>query len=439
MILGVDRNKLSKELKALGLTSPNINRKFDKEDLLKMKYMYSVEQKALHEIAKEFGVERRLVSKKLKEIGVVIRSNNPKNFPEEVYNDWAEQYKLGFSYQNIASKYHVSKETVRVYLQKKMNLPSRTSKKNFSPGTYLLWGDLYNNSKSLEDIGEEFEVSSSTVAKHLALQGIDRRTGYTFDDNVYENWIYMYNEDFTTREIASIHGVSKFSVSFHLDRKGIRMRKNWQWNLAKPHLLEAELSNDQKQLIIGSAMGDGTLFNQAKGAYLRMKHKEGQRAYLEYKMKILGEFVAEAGLVDTKTSANGKVFNQVYVCSVPNMFIKQIWTLTYQSGERIIKDIIPSLDSLGLAILWCDDGSINRKGSGHLSTCNFSWEDNELLAAHLQEKFKIECYVNKKYDKYYDKNYPYIYVTVEGMKGMIRVIQKYVPPSMRYKLGEYSH
>ncbi|QNF28521.1 hypothetical protein [Metabacillus elymi] len=434
-LLNINRNKLSKELKALGVSIAPVAQRKD-VDVLKMKVMYLIERMSLSEIAEEFGVERRLVSYRLKELGVEIRFTAPKNFPQEVYQDWAEQYQLDFSYEYIGKQYEVSKETVRYYLQNKMGIPSRASQKIFKEETYLIWVELYEHGASLQEIADQFDVSISTVAKHLEIRGIERRNGNTFTEEIYDEWTALYKAGFTTREIASLYGVSKFPVTYHLKRKGVRMRENWEWNLSKPHLLEAELSYEQKQLVIASAMGDGTLYDQAMGAYLRMKHKEGQREYLEYKKGILGGYIALAGMVETETDANGKTFEQVYVCSVPNMYIKKIRTLTYCSGVRVIRDIIPLLDSLGLAILWCDDGHYMKKKMGKLFTLNFSWEDNELLAAHMSDKFGIECYVSEIYSKKYNKKYQCIYITVEGMKQMIEVISPYVPSSMRYKLGE---
>jgi hypothetical protein len=258
-----------------------------------------------------------------------------------------------------------------------------------------------------------------------------------FSEDVYDEWVRLYADGFTTREIGDIYNVSKFPVTYHLKRKNVGMRENWEWNLSKPHLMDKEPTYEQKQVILGSTLGDGTLCDQAMGAYLRIKHKEGQKEYLKYKFEILGEFISLAGITETETDANGKTFQQVYSSTVPNMYIKILRRLSYVNGKRVITDLIPQLDALGLAILWCDDGHfmVNTK-AGKLFTMNFSWEDNELLCKHLKEKFQIECSVKERYVEEYDKTYPVIYVTTAGMRTMKEVIKEYIPPSMKYKIGE---
>jgi hypothetical protein len=400
---------------------------------LMMVQMYVDENLSMREIAQHFGVERRFVSKRLKKHGVNTRANLPYNFPDEVYQDWAEQYTLGYSYEHIATSYGVSRKTVSEYLQNKLILPSRAGQKIFPAETYQIWAEMYIHGATLEEIANLFDVTATTVTNRLKELGVDRRNGYTFTESVYDEWVDLYEDGFTTREIGDQYGVSKYPVTYHLKRKGVRMRENWEWHLSKPHLMNVEPSDEQKEVIVGSVLGDGTLYDQAKGAFLRIKHKEGQKEYLEYKMAILGEFISDAGIVYTETVAGGKTFGQFYACTVPNMYLKSLRKLSYQVSKRVISDLIPLLGPLGLAILWCDDGSYMEKKMGSLYTLNFSWEDNQLLANYLEEKFDIECYVKKWDDK---KPYPYIYITVNGMKVMKEIIRDYIPPSMLYKIGE---
>lgn len=433
--LNLSRDYISKLLREEGIVTDK-KRKIRSEDELIMKEMYVKDGKTLKEIASYFDIEYRQVSSRLKKLGVKIRANLPYNFPEEVYEEWAEYYHLGYSYYYIAETYSVSKETVRDYLQNKKGIPSHRASKIFEEDTYTLWIEFYESGATLEEIAEDFDVSKSTVAKHLEKRDVKRRNGFKYPEDIHDEWIELYDEGFSTREIGNLYNVSKYCIGWHLKRKKVRLRESWEWNLSKPELLNVDPSFEQKQVILGSALGDGTLFDQEMGAYLRIKHKIGQKEYLEYKKGILGEFVSNSGLVHTETEANDKTFQQVYCCTVPNMYIKMLRNLSYSNGLRIITELIHQLEALGLAILWCDDGNYTKQKSGKLSTNNFSWNDNELLALHMQEKFRIECYVKKQYSKEYDKIYPIIYITTAGMETMKELIKNYVPPSMKYKIGE---
>jgi predicted DNA-binding protein YlxM (UPF0122 family) len=405
------------------------------EELMMVK-MYVDENQSMKQIAEHFGVERRLISKRLKKHGVTIRANLPYHFSKEAYQDWNEQYSLGYSYESIANSYGVARKTVSEYLQNKLNLPSRAGLKIFPKETYEIWSELYLHGATLEEIATQFDVTATTVANRLRELGVDRRNGYILPESTYDEWVILYEAGFSTREIGEQYEVSKFPVTYHLKRKGVRLRESWEWHLSKPHLMDVEPSDVQKQVILGSVLGDGTLIDQSKGASLRIKHKEGQKEYLEFKMKILGELISNAGLVYTETEAKGKTFGQFYASTVPNMYIKSLRNMSYQSGKRIIAELIPLLDPLGLAVLWCDDGHYNKKKMGALFTLNFSWDDNQLLANYLVEQFGIECTVNEWKDKKRNKSYPYIYITVAGMNAMKKVIREFIPESMKYKIGE---
>jgi transposase-like protein len=433
-ITGLSRNKISKILKEAGILIPNRIRNFTFEEELHMVALFVEEKKSMKEIAKQFNVDYRCIKERLLKHGVILDTPIPNQY-NEVYDEWAELYVNGWTYQAIAELYGAARETVRERLQR-MGIPSRESSKRFTPETYQTWGELYKNGATLAEISLHYGVTESTVAKHLEALGIERRKGFQFQEHVYDSWINLYYGGYTTQEIADRYGVSKYPVIFHLKRKGVQLRQSWQFNLSKPHLLYKDPSEETKQLVIGSALGDGTFFDQKVGAYLRMKHKAGQREYLEYKMGILGEFVSDAGLVETETKFGDQPFQQVYACSVPNMFIKQIRVLSYLPEGRSIRDLISMIGPLALSIAWCDDGYYTRDQSGILNTCGFSWKDNQELAQYLQQTFGIECYVIKRYDKKYNQYYPAIYLTVKGMRSLKETIRDYVPPSMQYKLGE---
>ncbi|MCI3919928.1 hypothetical protein MO973_06745 [Paenibacillus sp. TRM 82003] len=431
-LVPLTRNQVARILAEAGITLPNRKRNLTAQQEAAICEGY-LAGRNMSELAYEFGVDSRTIRNRLQKHGVPIASPIPGQY-EEVYNEWRELYESGLTFDAIAVLFGANKETVRERLRL-MGVKSRRSAKIFSSEIYDAWGELYLHGATLEEIGSLYGVSATTVSKHLEKLGIKRRNGYAFPFEVYASWADLYLAGHSTREIAFMHGITKFPVTFHLRRLGVNLRQDGVWNLAKPHLLETEPSDEIKALIIGSALGDGTLCNQANGAYLRMKHKVGQRDYLNYKVEILGDYVSKVGIVDAVTYIEDKPYRQAYASSVPNMYIKDIFMLTYTTDGRFILPLLPMLCPLSLAITWCDDGYYTKERAGILNSCGFSWEDNEALAQHLHSCFGVHCHVNSRYDKKYNSTYPTIYITVEGMKQFVELIAPYVPTSMKYKIG----
>jgi AraC-like DNA-binding protein len=89
----LDRNYISRVLREQGIVTDK-RVKIIPEDESQMIKLYMDELWSLDKIANHFGIERRQVSRRLKKLGVTIRANLPYNFPDYIYQDWAEYYQM---------------------------------------------------------------------------------------------------------------------------------------------------------------------------------------------------------------------------------------------------------------------------------------------------------------------------------------------------------
>src|SRR5215216_3091308 len=108
-----------------------------------------------------------------------------------------------------------------------------------------------------------------------------------------------------------------------------------------------DLRDDQRQLIIGSLLGDGSLrFASDHDAYFRVGHGAKQRAYMEWKHEMLAPFA-------TKIGATGNVYG---FDTIPMYQLAWLHEAVYaEKGGRTVSDeLVSQLDARAIAAWYCD-------------------------------------------------------------------------------------
>ncbi len=180
------------------------------------------------------------------------------------------------------------------------------------------------------------------------------------------------------------------------------------------------LSKIQKQVILGSILGDGYM-RKKTNAHLQITHSYKQKEYVDWKYKILKDLVLTK---PSKYRGNaGRVGYRFFTKSLPEL--TKIHDIFYKEREKIIpKGIV--LTPLILAIWYMDDGNKSYK-SCYFNTQKFSREcqDNLMNSLNLID---IKSTLNK------DKEYFRIRITTESTQKLFKMIDKFIIPSMRYKI-----
>lgn len=195
------------------------------------------------------------------------------------------------------------------------------------------------------------------------------------------------------------------------------------------------LSQEQKQLILGSLLGDAYCNRQRQ--LIRFSQCEKQKEYLEYKYSFFNS--DEINRIYQRNYKEGYIS---YSFEFPNrkhkydILYSYIGKKLYSNNGR--KKISPSylndLTSLGLAFWWMDDGSLcNSKGNrwGKLCTECYNYEEHILLKKYFKEKWNIDVKITKEKDKYYFINF-----NATSLRKLIAIIYKHVleVPCMIYKI-----
>ncbi len=137
------------------------------------------------------------------------------------------------------------------------------------------------------------------------------------------------------------------------------------------------LSDDQQQVLLGGALGDGSLrMVGLYSAHFRVAHAPGQKAYLEWKHTMLEPFSRPIGRV-----GNGVGFSILTMPALADLH-RELYDPT---GRRIAtKTALDRLDPRGLAIWYGDDGSFMgsyaRWGNGKAVLYNKSLTDGARTA-----------------------------------------------------------
>lgn len=198
------------------------------------------------------------------------------------------------------------------------------------------------------------------------------------------------------------------------------------------------LTSIQRNFIIGSLMGDGTM-RIGKGAInanFKVEHCLAQRDYVDWKYTILKSFVFTPPKLSYRYDENHTKypkswwFRTIRHPELTSIYHRFYTGDGYKTGHKIIpENIIDDLTPFAAAILIMDDGSYN-KGCIDISTHSFYLNEIEKLAhafsINIGAKAKIRNDSDKGLRMYFSKSETDI---------LIESIYSYIIPSMEYKIG----
>lgn len=197
------------------------------------------------------------------------------------------------------------------------------------------------------------------------------------------------------------------------------------------------LSDNQKQLIYGSLLGDG-YFNFNKGT-LKIEHSEKQYQYLLWKYNLL-ELTTKISKQNKQLNTD-KVYttyslsiNRTYLTDVLSDIYKQLYSNT-SHRKKLSMQFLNNLSHLGLAVWWLDDGCLSvHKGNryGKLCTHAFNYEEHILMQKYFAEVWGIDTTITVEKHKYY-----FLRFNVKALQRLISIIYKDVCeiPSLLYKIN----
>ncbi len=209
------------------------------------------------------------------------------------------------------------------------------------------------------------------------------------------------------------------------------MRSNEIENLKK----NLKLTKKQRDILIGLLLGDGHLETQNKGRTYRLKieHSISQKDYVFWLQEVFNEWIRAPARVRNKHAPKkGNVASigfATYSHGAFRFYAHQFYDA--EGKKKIPKMIKKFLTPRVVAIWFMDDGSWKSKNHRTyiIHTDGFEKKDLERLKSALRELFGIESSLHKQY-----KNWR-LYVKTDSADNFRKMVQPYIIPSMKYKLG----
>jgi hypothetical protein len=182
------------------------------------------------------------------------------------------------------------------------------------------------------------------------------------------------------------------------------------------------LSEAQRSIITGSLLGDGTMRCRAN-ALLEINHSVHQKSYVDWKYSQLSDLV----LTPPKSrQGNGNRIAYRFLTRSSPLLTPFYWDF-YVGGRKRIPHV--ELTPLTMAIWFMDDGCKSRRAV-YLNTQQFSLSSQLLLIEMLVEQWDIKATLNK------DRIYSRIRVSVDGTLKLLKLIDAFILPELRYKLPQ---
>lgn len=190
------------------------------------------------------------------------------------------------------------------------------------------------------------------------------------------------------------------------------------------------ITERQRDIIIGTLLGDGHLEKRGDSVRLAVCHSEKRLSYITWKYNELRTLVSESikhySYTDPRT---GRTYGFYIFKTVAHPFFGELYREFYRDGVKVVpRRIKEMLTPLALAVWYMDDGSLS-KGAPILNTQAYSVQDQFLLCAALR-KYHIVANINR------DRGRHRIRIVKRCAQRFAEIIRPYVLPEFMYKLPQ---
>ncbi len=205
---------------------------------------------------------------------------------------------------------------------------------------------------------------------------------------------------------------------------GIKIRKNYS------------LTNIQKQVVLGSMLGDGHLTKRKSGkCRLALGHTSPQKEYLLWKMELMSPlFLAKPN------KRIGKPNNLYHSCTIVHDYFSSIYSSFYRKKKGKNTPIIKrkdlnKIEPMGLLIWYLDDGSFSNDNIIKFATHSYTLSENKAIKIWLWQKYRIKATIHN--EKSLSNTMYYLMLDVGNSKKFLNIISIYkdnIPKCMMYKI-----
>lgn len=208
------------------------------------------------------------------------------------------------------------------------------------------------------------------------------------------------------------------------------------------------LTQQQKDLLIGTLLGDGYLQSQTKGRTWRldMYHNEKQKNYLFYKYDILKLFCDTQPILQQSVLPNSlNIYTGYRFLTRVHPSFRFYGNLFYTYNvvsNSMVKDVPINIEKFltpsAIAFWYMDAGYLKWKGHSNamvICTESFTEAGNMRLKKALKNLYDIELQLVKKSKKGKFSGYC-LSVNEKNAKAFSNLIAPFIIPAMKYKVSD---
>lgn len=340
--------------------------------------------------------------------------------------DFLEAFNNGYDDTRKLMDYFGMSNTAIYRRVKKLNLKlNRLVKEQLTVDKVL---PLLEKGHSISEIGKILGYRPDTVSKVLKQNDLKNNVGgikrFGNVPGQKEQFLNLYDKYLTDKEIADKLGIKVYLIPDY--RRSLNLPAR---NLSiKP----VELTNEEYQVLLGTLLGDASLSKHKSGnIYGSFSHCVEQKEWIFKKYEYLKR-ICNSPILYQKHDKRLKNPDYEQYYSYIRTF-PELKTIFYdhmynEQGKFLEKDLLYTIEPLGIATWYQDDGSKKPEGGCLICTNCFSLDEIKLIQEVFAEKFNIkETIIQPAQHIFYIKKKDY--------DNFVNLISPYVVPSMKYKIS----
>jgi hypothetical protein len=182
------------------------------------------------------------------------------------------------------------------------------------------------------------------------------------------------------------------------------------------------MNDNQRQIILGSLLGNGYICKGRKSDYFCMRHSVNHLPWLQSKAAELTEFNAGKPWYQHETTCTWR--------SRCDPVFNDLRKLCYPGGKKqITMDWLNPLRDIGIAVWYGDSGCLTGRNNKNacLRTQSFDLEGNQIIEKYFNE-VGLECSMNKSRKSYI------VVFSVKATTRLIEMIGNCLPTNRYFKM-----
>lgn len=205
---------------------------------------------------------------------------------------------------------------------------------------------------------------------------------------------------------------------------------------AKNYAKTQTLTDVQKEIIIGTMLGDATIPRKVgrPGKSIKFEQRINVYSYVHHLYEQFEPLVGTGPRVRYKKDGKNSIWFRTYSHD-SLLYYYNLFYVEDPSSKRVVKTVPSNIHKLltprALAYWFMDDGTYNynRNTKNYLfNTQGFTQSENKLLREALKTRFNIYANVHKDVNKYR------LYISASSSSTLLDLIDPYIHKTFRYKL-----